>query len=382
MRGNKAAFIAAALAAVAAAAFYFRPLSRERLSTDIGTGSTSADADRLNPAASSDATRAAMPSDPSITSSARLLARIDALLEKLEARRATPADLAELKRALRSADPRLAIEAIMQFLASGRDASTAREFAIGSGGELEGAPTLRVMMLDLLGTLARQQRSTEALALSRTILETKTSADEWAISLRNVAWSDPAARPFLAGKMREMLAHEPWRTAPSAGMLEAFDVIVYTQDASFIPTLADLQRGSDLSLQRAAAIALDRLSEAAPLDVMNYLNANPGVMADRPFVRADYFAKADLTQPPQKQALEHYLARTDLSVAEKSKLLQALETPASFVSDNLLTSPPPETDDDARRVALQTAVSEWIKARRFAELAGELQQLALRLAER
>ena len=51
---------------------------------------------------------------------------------------------------------------------------------------------------------------------SRSLLTRKTSADEWAVALRNIAWSAPDDRPFLAGKMREMLGYQPWRQQPGA----------------------------------------------------------------------------------------------------------------------------------------------------------------------
>jgi hypothetical protein len=139
--------------------------------------------------------------------------------------------------------------------------------------------------------------------------------------------------------------------------------------------------GQDLALQRAAAVALDRLSEAAPLQVMTYLNANPATMADRPFVRADYFAKANLSQPSELQAVEVYLGRADVSVAEKVKLFKGLITPATFVSENLLTPPTPEpSEDDAARLAgIAKTTRRWIETNRFPELQSELQRLQSRL---
>jgi hypothetical protein len=318
-------------------------------------------------------------SAPSAGPTAPFLTRIEALLAKFLSGNGTAADLAALKRDLTGADPRQAIAAITAFLATGQDARTGQDFAIGPGGQLDNAPTLRVFLLDLLGSLARQIRSGDAAAIARTILESKSSADEWAISLRNIAWHDPNATAFLSGKMREMLGYEPWLQSPSSGMLEAFDVAVFTKDPALISPLADALLSNRSRQQRADAISLDRLAELAPLEVMTYLNANPAAMTDRPFVRADYFAKADVAQPAQRQALEVYLSRPDVSGAEKAKLFEALATPSSFISENLLTTPIPEPDEAARNGAIAQMTSDWLAKRRFPELAPQITALQQRI---
>ena len=304
---------------------------------------------------------------------------IEKLLALLEAGTATEADLDALKRALLAADPALATAAIRDFLATGRDARTGLDFTLRPGGELT-APTLRVLLMDVLGRIAKRDGSTAAAQLARATLEKKDSADEWAIALRNVAWAEPATTAYLAAKAREMLAYAPWRAAPTGGMLEAFDVIVFTKDASLTAELADAQNDPNAQLRHAAEVALDRLAAASPLGVMNYLNANPATLAERPMLRADYFAKADLAAPGQKTALEFYLGRPDIADAEKTKLLKALAAPAAFVSENLLTEPPPEFDEAAHEHAILAAVGEWLTGQRFPALQTQLLQLQRRLA--
>lgn len=307
---------------------------------------------------------------------------IDDLLAKLRAAAATPADLARLQRALLSADPRQAIAAILAFLKTGQDATTGEPFAPGPNGGLETAPSLRVLLLDVLGRLSRKIGSADADAIGRTILAAKTSPDEWAIAMRNIAWHDPTATPYLGAKFREMLGHEPWLNDPSSGFLEAFDVAVYAKDATLIPTLGNMLSSNKPELQRAAAVALDRLAESTPLAVMTYLNGSPTTLADLPFVRADFFAKADLSQQQQRSAVEFYLSRSDVSPAEKAKLLKGLATPASFVSDNLLTESTPPADETPRVQAAGNVAAEWLKTNRFPELSGELQRLQSRAKPR
>ncbi len=326
----------------------------------------------------SDVAPASRPPDPQTESPANMLARI---FDRLRSGNLRPGELAALRRILLAADPHEAMSAIRNFLSTGQDARTGETFAIEKGGGLSGAPTFRVMLLDLLGRIARDAGSDEALAFSRALLTRQTSADEWAIALRNVAWAAPEDRAYLASKMREMLAYQPWRQQPGAGFLEAFDVIVFTRDVTFAADLAALATSEDDALKRAAATAMDRLSEMAPLDVMNYLNGHPAEFSALPFLRADYFSKADLSQVQQRQAVEAYLARADVTVAEKDKLLAVFASPGSFAGDTLITDPPIAEDPPQRIAGLRNAVEEWLKGNRFPSLNGALGQLQQRLAE-
>lgn len=316
-------------------------------------------------------------------SSDPLQAGIDRLIARLQSGQASDADVEALRQELLNADPQQATAAIRAFLDSGRDIETRQEFMIGEGGVLAGAPTMRTLLLDVLGQISRKTRSSAAAEVSRSILEKKDSPDEWAVAMRNVGWHDPKSKPYLAGKFREMLTHEPWTTQPSAGFLESFDVAVFSGDPALVPDLSNILSGENEELRRAAAVALDRLSAMAPLQVMSHLNANPTELADRPFLRADYYAKTDLSNPAQRQALETYLARNDVSLPEKTKLLKALATPASFVSDNLLTSTPSAPVDDSpfRTQQLSQTLDQWLQQNRFPELQGEMGQLRQRVGK-
>jgi hypothetical protein len=280
-------------------------------------------------------------------------------------------------------DPGAVLSAIREFLATGRDSVTAQPFAIAQGGgNLASSPTFRVWLLDLAGALDRAGQTGEAAAISRQILVTKGSAEEWAVALRNVAWAEPESAPYLAAKFREMVSYPPWAAAPTAGLLEAFDVAVFSRDPALIPILAEMLQGSQPALRRSAGVALDRLAENAALPVMNYLNTHPQILSERPMLRADYFAKADLAAFAERAALETYLARGDVSIAEKTKLVKVLAAPGSFISDNLLTSARDPTEDATRAAGLDRAINEWLVANRFPELAPVLAQVRGRLQER
>ena len=207
-----------------------------------------------------------VPPPPDPLAGASLQTRtIEAMLVRLVRGPVTADQLAAFKAALLAAPPAETIAAIREFLATGRNARTGQEFAIASGGgTLAGAPTLRLLLLDVLGQAARKLRSGDAAEVSRTILETKDSPDEWALALRNVAWADPQSRAYVASKLREMIAHEPWRAAPSDGLLEALDVAVWSRDATLV---ADLAAARDSNQAMSHAYITDRMAEAAPLEV-------------------------------------------------------------------------------------------------------------------
>ena len=311
---------------------------------------------------------AAQPVATPATHETQMLDGITTVLAKLRRNAAITADLAAL-RSLLFADPAAGIAAIRRFLATHEDAAINQALTVGPGGTLTGAPTLRLFLLDILGQLARLTRSGDAATISRQILASRDSPDEWAIALRNVAWGEPDSRPFLAEKMREMLGYEPWRATPTAGLLQAFDVAVYSGDPRFVTTFAELAQGGEAAMQRAAIVALDRLAETSTLAVMNYLNAHPNEIASLPLVRADYFAKADLGNPEQRAAVEHYLSRGDVTEAEKTKFLHGLASPGTFVSDSLLsTSVRPTDDGSARYAGIAATASAWLQANRFPSL--------------
>jgi len=313
------------------------------------------------------------------SSESQMLDGITTVLTKLRRNAGTAADLLALRNLL-FADPAAGIAAIRRFLATHEDAAINQKLTIGPGGILTGAPTLRLFLLDILGQLARLTRSADAATISREILMSKESPDEWALALRNVAWSEPDSRPFLADKMREMLSYEPWRATPTAGLLQAFDVAVYSGDPRFVTMFAELAQSGEPSLERAAIVALDRLAETSTLAVMNYLNAHPNEIASLPMVRADYFAKADLGNPEQRAAVEHYLGRADVTDAEKTKFLHALAAPGSFVSDSLLSTSTRKNDESVRYAVIAAAASGWLQAGRFPSVRNHIMWLLQRVS--
>lgn len=278
-------------------------------------------------------------------------------------------------------DAQASIAAILDFLKTGKDALTGEGFQVGENGVLEAANTLRVFLLDHLGTLSREAGSKEALDMTKQILSGFGSADEWAVCLRNTAWLAPESQSLLTSKMQEMLSHEPWLKEPSIGMLEAFDVVAYSGSLDLIPRLSGfLQHNDDHPLWRASIVALDQMATLHPAEVVDWLSKNPEMLNEHPMQRADLYSKVDLTAPAQKQAIEAVLARQDLSVKERSKILSGLLTPGNFLSNNLLTKQPVFNEaTERRRLDLVNQIgSEWLASGRFSDLTSALNDLVKR----
>ena len=274
------------------------------------------------------------------------------------------------------------IAAILEFLKTGQDAATGRGFVIGDGGVLAESTTLRVYLIDKLGQLSREVGSEAALGVAREILQSFGSADEWAVSMRNVAWSDPASREFLQDRVSAMLNHPEWREKPSTGMLEAFDVIVHTGAMVTVPELSRLISVQNSPLARASSVALDRLSGQSGLELTKLLNQQPELLSAAPLLRADLFAHADLSVPEQRQQLEVYLLRPEVDARERKKFFSSLIQTGQFVSNNLITpAVSPETPDQAsaRLDVLTRTVNGWLRDDRFSSLTSELTALGARV---
>lgn len=278
----------------------------------------------------------------------------------------------------KGADRATAIAAIMEFLKTGADADTGSGFLIGEGGLLETSTTLRVYLMDQLGRLCREEGTGEALEVARQTLSGFGSSDEWAISMRNVAWSDPASAPFLDERVNAMIRHPRWQDQPSTGMLEAFDVVVHTGSMNAVPELGRLISLPESKLGRASGVALDRLAAAHPLALTSLLNQQPDQLSATPLLRADLFAHADLAVPEQRWQLEDYLLRPDVDAVEREKFFSSLIQSGQFVSYNLVTPfVPPEDPDqaEARLEVLTRTVNEWMRDDRFKSLGDELSRL-------
>jgi len=295
---------------------------------------------------------------------------------------AARSSLAELRRALAAMPAAAASAAIRQFLDSKADAATHQGFKIGGKGILNEAPSLRTFLLDYLG----QIDPAGAAAYARVILSSTDSPDEWAVALRSLALGDttPEAKALLEQKTGELLRNAAWQQSPSTGYLEAFDVAVFLGGADLVPALGDLVRRQDNpEVAHAAYLALDRLVINDPATLLTALEASPGLMQGREATRADYFARADVRDPQQRQALESYLLDPHRSGAELAQFAGVFPNANYMISQNLLT-PTPTPDHAAltgRDAASLQAVQQWLADPRFANLQQPLLKVQQRLED-
>jgi hypothetical protein len=290
--------------------------------------------------------------------------------------------LAELRQALADAPAREAAEAIRKFLDSKTDASSGQGFKLNAVGQLEEAPTLRTFLLDELARLD----PVAAAEYAKTVLASMDSPDEWAVALRSLARGDPssAGRALLEQKTGELLRHAEWQQNPSVGYLEAFDVAVYLGGTGLLPALSDLVRRQDNpALAHAAFLALDRLVINDPAAMLAALEADPNLMQGRELTRADYFARADVRDPQQRQVLEKYLLEPSLNSAELEQFAGVFPNANSMISHNLLTQPatPEATTLRSRDAESLRVLEEWLADPRFEKVRPELEKAKSRLQE-
>lgn len=275
-----------------------------------------------------------------------LLARFKALHARLLSglsREATLAGLASLKQAVHDLPPDVAAATLIALLASGDDAPTGLAFIVGDEGVLAETPSYRVGLLDLLG----QTDPDATVAYSRIILAETTRPDEYALALRNLAWlnHDNALSAEIGTRFAAMLDRDDWRTDPTAGYLEAFDVAAALGGAGMVGELASVLRLTtpegrviESAVNRAAFIALDRIMLREPDTVAGLFQADPAFLDFAPNHRASLLARLDPASPAQQQALRTYLTALDPQGPELAYFVRIFPNANFFESNRLVTS--------------------------------------------
>jgi hypothetical protein len=290
--------------------------------------------------------------------------------------------LAELRAAFSAMPKSSAVAAIRQSLDSKVDSGTKLGFKVARTGWLDDAPTMRTFLLDELGRLD----PTAAAEYAKSILSSADSADEWAVALRNLARGDmsSAGRSLLEQKMGEMLRNEAWQQNPSVGYLEAFDAAVYLGGTNLMPVLTELVRKQDNpAVAHAAYLALDRLVINDTATALSALEADITLMQGREQTRANYFARADVRDPQQRQVLEKYLLDPQIGPAELNTFAGIYPNANFMISQNLLT-PTPTPDHTAllnRDAESLRVLDEWLADPRFVKVRPDLGKAKMRLEE-
>jgi len=253
-----------------------------------------------------------------------------------------------------------ALAMIRSFLASGDDRATGLSFDIARDGSLTEWPAFRTFLLDALPLID----PAAAAAIGREILASPTTADEWALALRNVARGEPLeeSAAFLQRKTEELITNPAWQAEPSIGYLNAFDVLVHIGATGSAPLLSGLiQRKDRKDLAHAGFLTLDRLVQRQPVDLLGRLAADRALGESRPEMVAQQFARADVRDPQQREILKAWLLDPARTSAELRSFAGVYPNNNRFVSNNLLTVESTQTGDDLAahdRAALET-VSAW-----------------------
>lgn len=283
----------------------------------------------------------------------------------------------KLKQSLAAMPKDEALALIRDFLSHGDDRITGLSFEIASDGSLTEWPTFRTFLLDTL--LAIDPAA--AAAISRDILSKPTSADEWALALRNVGRVDSDAA-YLRSKTEELITNPGWQANPSIGYLNAFDVLVHIDSTASTPLLSSLiQRKDRRDLAHAGFLTLDRLVQRQPVDELSRLAADSALQQSRPEMVAQQFARADLREPAQQALVKAWLLDPARKPAELRAFAGVYPNNNRFVSNNLLTRESAQTNDDLAahdREAL-TVITAWQQDPAFSAVKEHLTAMVSRL---
>lgn len=304
-----------------------------------------------------------------------------ALLSTGQSAAAMKVSLARLKAVLLTMPPSEAVAWVNAYLKEGGDLQTGLGFVLSSDQSLQEWPSLRVFLLDALMAID----PAAAVQAGREVLGSPTSADEWALALRNVARGSTAAEDtaLLKTKCAELLRNAAWRANPSAGYLEAFDVIVHTRHTALAPELLSLTADKDhRAVRHAAFLTLDRLVQTEPATVLAMLlkgDAPP----DTGLMISNMIARADVRDAAQRGQVETWLRDERRTAAELQAFAGVFPNANQMVSPNLVTpvATVQGTDLAAKDRAALEVVNAWIADPALARSHGLLRGTHARLKE-
>jgi hypothetical protein len=273
-----------------------------------------------------------------------------------------------------------AVAWIESYLSSGRDQATGLEFELGPGGAMSGWPSLRVFLLDQLLVID----PAAAARISREILAKPTTADEWALALRNVGRVEQGteAGAFLTERAESLIRNHAWQAKPSVGYLNAFDVLVHTRATASTPLLSNLVQMKDRrDLAHAAFLTLDRLVQREPVAELGLLAADRALHQSRPEMTAQQFARADLRDPTQQALVKSWLLDPARTPVELQSFAGVYPNNNRFVSNNLLTTDtsPSGADLTAHDRQVLDIVRMWSVDPAFRRIKPDLEMVLARL---
>jgi hypothetical protein len=279
-------------------------------------------------------------------------------------------------------DPEEAVAAILAELQTGRDAATGMALVAGEE-ELASAPTWRVFLLDRLGRIDPRQAAEYA---RQSIFPHYGSAEEWAVSIRNVLHSYPPTsnsrgRAEVSDLLGLMLAQPAWRAAQPEGLLEALDFVAHSADPVAHLSVVATWASESPNIAAAAQIAVERtMSERGDelLPAWARGDQSPGKS-----LRAPAMARADLRRPAQAQAVLDFLRGQPGGSAETEVFFRAFPMHRFSLAPGLAGVPqiPAGSDLRAADEAALAIVENWRQDPTLHAHKGDLALLAEKLRE-
>lgn len=270
-------------------------------------------------------------------------------------------------------DPQVLAETLRQLLDTHADAPTGLAFQVGVHGSLEGWPTLRVFLLDVLAV----SDPAAAAEIARMTLEKTSSADEYAVAMRSLTHPGPvrANDKELLDRFGVMLAHAGWETQP--GFAEAFDLPRAIGSVDAARTLAAWQGNGTLR-----RMALEEFAADHPAAMVAALASAEGAALDGS-IKADLMARIDPVDPAQLAAADAYLRNPELPAEEAAGFLKTFPLRSATTGDRLYgEAPAPYTHDGIAagdRAALEQ-VNRWLADPEMQRYRADLEPLQARLA--
>ncbi|MEX0326196.1 MAG: hypothetical protein AB3N33_08930, partial [Puniceicoccaceae bacterium] len=302
----------------------------------------------------------------------------------------TPEDLRNAIMAMREAvfsmEQADASARLIELIISRVDIPTGMAFQVGPGGNLEGGPSLQVLLADWLGQID-PERAAGLARLALTGGGTGLGQDLYVIHMRNFARGTPDGEDrgnFLKGHFRILLGHQPWIDDPGSAFAEAMDVAVYLEDPLLVPEIASLTTGDKAPrLRHASSLALERMIDQAPVDAISQLLSSPEGQAMNPSARAGFVARLDPVTPAGQALLKDYLVSPQTSREEAERFLAHFPNMNQSLSHNLLSTNFSNTESTGHMERLQRAletVRKWEADPDLAELGDSLNVAATRLS--
>jgi len=271
---------------------------------------------------------------------------------------------------------------LLRELEGGKDYATGSDLSIGTDQNLSAWPSYRVYLLDLLYLVDPAAAAKQ----SRELVESSKSPDEWAVALRNVARAadNAGAQEWLRSKAAELLRNEAWRSDPSAGYLNAFDVIVHTEHTGLAPELLGLCNDLEAkAVRHASFLVIDRLTQSRPKVLLPLLADSADRLEKSGPMISNLMARADLRDEAQREAVEGYLLDPRRSQVDLSAFAGVFPNANFHVSNNLLTKVDGIDGIELAkrdRAALEI-VRNWMEDERFVNHRDTLQRIEARLKQ-